>query len=217
MITGHSSGSKRTMFRGGGGENHRPPRAMSLPRIPCTQELGEIPYDPQSKRINVHIRPDHFRMETLRSILPLLRPGDWTASIDLKDAYHHVPIAPASRDLLGFTVPLQGSAFRPQARTAPVHKTGRVRGGLPQTAGPKIVRLSGRLASGGRVPRRTVPAVALSSPDCAGRGLSGKLEKIGVRAHAASDLPTWLPPRASAAGGRPQPGYGSNFWGTWPA
>ena len=42
-------------------------------------------------------------METLGSILPL-RPGDWTASIDLKDAYHHVPIAPASRDLLGFTV-----------------------------------------------------------------------------------------------------------------
>ena len=83
---------------------------MSLPRIPCPQELGEIPYDPQSKRINVHIRPDHFRMETLRSILPLLRPGDWTASIDLKDAYHHVPIAPASRDLLGFTV--AGGTYR---------------------------------------------------------------------------------------------------------
>ena len=56
------------------------------------------------KRINLHISPAHFRMETLGSILPLLRPGDWTASIDLKDAYHHVPIAPASRDLLGFTV-----------------------------------------------------------------------------------------------------------------
>ena len=53
------------------------------------------------KRINLHISPAHFRMETLGSILPLLRPGDWTASIDLKDAYHHVPIAPASRDLLG--------------------------------------------------------------------------------------------------------------------
>ena len=58
----------------------------------------------------MHIRPDHFRMETLRSILPLLRPGDWTASIDLKDAYHHVPIAPASRDLLGFTV--AGGTYR---------------------------------------------------------------------------------------------------------
>ena len=36
------------------------------------------------KRINLHISPAHFRMETLGSILPLLMPGDWTASIDLK-------------------------------------------------------------------------------------------------------------------------------------
>ena len=54
------------------------------------------------KRINTHISPVHFRMETLKSILPLLRPGDWTVSIDLKDAYHHVPIATRSRSLLGF-------------------------------------------------------------------------------------------------------------------
>ena len=56
------------------------------------------------KRINAFIAPVHFKMETLKSILPLLRPGDWTVSIDLKDAYHHVPIAIGSRALLGFTV-----------------------------------------------------------------------------------------------------------------
>ena len=49
-------------------------------------------------------------METLASILPYLNPGDWTVSIDLKDAYHHVPIAAASRDLLGFT--FNGSVYR---------------------------------------------------------------------------------------------------------
>ena len=196
---------------------------MSLPRIPCPQELGEIPYDPQSKRINVHIRPDHFRMETLRSILPLLRPGDWTASIDLKDAYHHVPIAPASRDLLGFTV--AGGTYRFKAlpfglRPAPRLFT-RLVACVAAFLRQRGLRLFGYLddwllAAESR-DVLSVPAVALSSPDCAGRGLSGKLEKIGARAHAASDLPTWLPPRASAAGGRPQPGYGSNFWGTWPA
>ncbi|XP_071477298.1 uncharacterized protein [Diadema antillarum] len=62
------------------------------------------------KRINRHIRTEHFRMETLASILPCLRPGDWTVSIDLKDAYLHVPIAPASRDLLGFS--FEGNVFR---------------------------------------------------------------------------------------------------------
>ena len=52
----------------------------------------------------------HFRMETLASILPYLNPGDWTVSIDLKDAYHHVPIAAQSRDLLGFT--FNGRVYR---------------------------------------------------------------------------------------------------------
>ena len=60
------------------------------------------------KRINRYIGSVHFRMETLASILPY--PGDWTVSIDLKDAYHHVPIAAASRDLLGFT--FNGGVYR---------------------------------------------------------------------------------------------------------
>ena len=52
-------------------------------------------------------------METLASILPYLNPGDWTVSIDLLDAYHHVPIAAASRELLGFT--FNGSVYRLKA------------------------------------------------------------------------------------------------------
>ena len=64
------------------------------------------------KRINAFIAPVHFKMETLKSILPLLRPGDWTVSIDLKDAYHHVPIAVGSRNLLGFSVAGQLYRFR---------------------------------------------------------------------------------------------------------
>ena len=181
------------MLRGGGGENHRPPRAMSLPRIPCPQALGEIPYDPQSKKDQRTYQTRPLQNGNAQ-IHP---PPPQTGGLDrvhrpegcLSPRPYRTRIKGPIRLYSGRGhVPLQGSAFRPQARTAPVHKTGRVRGGLPQTAGPKIVLLSGRLASGGRVPRRTVPAVALSSPDCAGLGLSGKLEKIGARAHTASDL-----------------------------
>ena len=64
------------------------------------------------KRINSHIADARFRMETLKSILPLLRQGDWTVSIDLKDAYHHVLIAEGSRRLLGFSVNGQLYRFR---------------------------------------------------------------------------------------------------------
>ena len=65
------------------------------------------------KKINLHIDSVGFKMETLSSILPLLRPGDWAVSLDLRDAYHHVPIAARSRDLLGFS--FDGQAYRYRA------------------------------------------------------------------------------------------------------
>ena len=50
-----------------------------------------------------YIRPQRFRMETLAVIIPTLRRGMWAASIDLKDAYLHIPIAPAFQRFLAFS------------------------------------------------------------------------------------------------------------------
>ena len=86
------------------------PRLCVSPIFLVPKRSGKLRLILNLKRINTFIASTHFRMETLSSILPALRPGDWTVSIDLKDAYHHVPIAPASRDLLGFA--LDGSWFR---------------------------------------------------------------------------------------------------------
>ena len=45
------------------------------------------------KHLNkTYLVPLHFWMDTLRDVASLLCPGDWTASMDLKDAYFHVPI-----------------------------------------------------------------------------------------------------------------------------
>ena len=55
------------------------------------------------KQINKFIPDYHFRMETLSMILPQLKAGDWAVSIDLQDAYLHVPIHPESQYLLGFS------------------------------------------------------------------------------------------------------------------
>ena len=55
------------------------------------------------KLINLFIPPQRFRMETLSVILPQLSPQDWAATIDLKDAYLHVPVHQDSRRLLGFS------------------------------------------------------------------------------------------------------------------
>ena len=49
-----------------------------------------------------YIRPRRFRMETLAVILPSLLQGSWATSLDLKDAYLHIPIHPSHHKFLAF-------------------------------------------------------------------------------------------------------------------
>lgn len=37
-----------------------------------------------------YVRSIHFRIETLKVIIPLLRKGIWAATVDLKDIYLHI-------------------------------------------------------------------------------------------------------------------------------
>ena len=43
-------------------------------------------------------------MESLKKLLPLIHRNEWAATIDLSDAYLHVPVAQSSQRLLGFTI-----------------------------------------------------------------------------------------------------------------
>ncbi|MES9882152.1 MAG: reverse transcriptase domain-containing protein [Sedimenticola sp.] len=45
---------------------------------------------------------ERFKMETASTIRSAIRPGDWAVSIDLQDAYLHVPIRRSSRKYLRF-------------------------------------------------------------------------------------------------------------------
>ena len=54
------------------------------------------------KGLNKFIQVKTFRMQTPQSVLSLLRQGDWLASLDLKDAYFHVPILHKHRRYLQF-------------------------------------------------------------------------------------------------------------------
>ena len=56
------------------------------------------------KKLNRYVANSTFKMENLRNILPLIKVNDWAASIDLVDAYLHVPIARFAQHLLGFAV-----------------------------------------------------------------------------------------------------------------
>ncbi|XP_057312172.1 uncharacterized protein LOC130653671 [Hydractinia symbiolongicarpus] len=44
------------------------------------------------KQLNRSVRYRHFKMETLQDVLCLIKPGVWMGSIDLKDAYHSIPL-----------------------------------------------------------------------------------------------------------------------------
>ena len=48
------------------------------------------------------VRPKRFRMETLHNVLPLLTPGMWATTVDLRDAYLHIPVDSAHRRYLAF-------------------------------------------------------------------------------------------------------------------
>ena len=53
-------------------------------------------------RLNTFLHVKKFKMETPESIRTSLIPGEWVSSIDLSDAYLHIPIHPNSRKYLRF-------------------------------------------------------------------------------------------------------------------
>ena len=52
------------------------------------------------KNLNSHVEYNKFKMDTLQSILKLVTPGCYMATIDLKDAYYLVPVAQEHRNVL---------------------------------------------------------------------------------------------------------------------
>ena len=53
-------------------------------------------------RLNTFLLVERFKMETPESIRASLIPGEWVLSIDLSDAYLHIPIHPNTRKYLRF-------------------------------------------------------------------------------------------------------------------
>ena len=64
------------------------------------------------KRLNKFIHCPHFHMETDRAIRAQLVQGEWAASIDMSDAYLHIPIHPAFKKYLRLHVLGKSYQFR---------------------------------------------------------------------------------------------------------
>ena len=77
-------------------------------------------------KLNLFLKPEKFRMETPETIRTSLQQGEWVTSVDLKDAYFHIPIQEQSRKYLRFHV--QGQTYQFKAlpfgvSTAPLEFT----------------------------------------------------------------------------------------------
>ena len=64
------------------------------------------------KPLNKHIHKQSFKMATVRTVAESIRQGDWAVSLDLKDAYLHVPILKKHRKFLSFAFKGQCYQFK---------------------------------------------------------------------------------------------------------
>lgn len=62
--------------------------------------------------LNRHLEVKHFQMETAQSVSAALRPGEWTSTVDISDAYLHVPLSSSIRHYFRFMVEGQVYQFR---------------------------------------------------------------------------------------------------------
>ena len=74
---------------------------LQLP-VSCTQASPEVEASIDLNRLNTFLHVEKFKMETQESIRTSLILGEWVSSIDLSDAYLHIPIHPLSRKYLRF-------------------------------------------------------------------------------------------------------------------
>ena len=220
---GHSGGSTRAMYTGGRGESRRPPSALPLPRLSCSQALGKISADSKPEENQPAYQPVtlqdgntevHPPPAQTRGLDCVHRPKGSLPSRTYRSRIQGRSRLRSSRKRVLF----QGATVRPKARTTPVHKARSVRGSLPQAAGPAGLLLPRRLASSGRIPGSTVPPAALPTTDSAGPGLYSKLGEVGAYALTAPELPRSRHRSAPPAGAaQPRQGVHDHSGRTIPA
>jgi len=66
------------------------------------KENGKLRSVVNLRSLNCHLTKEKFHMETPTNLHHSIQKGDWVISLDLMDAYLHVPIHPSSRKFLRF-------------------------------------------------------------------------------------------------------------------
>ena len=117
-------------------------------------------------RLNTFLEIQSFKMETANKVRQAIQPNDWAISLDLTDAYLHVPIHRQSRKYLRFfsqgsDVSVQGSPVRPCNKSLCFYPRDGCHSNLSTEEGNCTVSVPGRLVgqksdSSGNSERSTV-------------------------------------------------------------
>ena len=138
--------------------------------------------------VNTYLHVPTFKMETAEVIRASLQVGEWVASIDLTDAYFHVPIHPKFQKYLRFHV--QGQAYQFRAlpfgiATAPLEFT-RVVKEVKFIALGSNPSVFGRLAGEGQGSGFLCSGCSEIGQSSRKVGLDCQFEKIGTQSNSGS-------------------------------
>ena len=75
-----------------------------------TKKTGDYRAVVNLRPLNQYLKTLHFKMDTMKTVLNLVKKGDWAFSVDLKDAYFHILIHPSHRKYLRFCI--KGKAYQ---------------------------------------------------------------------------------------------------------
>ena len=103
-------GSRQSSFEGGSGGNNSGMSRLLLPNFPSSQENGKLRLIIDLSVLNHSVYTETFKMETQRKVRKAVQLNDWAFSLDLTDAYLHIPIHHRSRKYLRFT--LRGRVYQ---------------------------------------------------------------------------------------------------------
>ena len=157
------------------------------------------------KAFNKFVKPLSFRMETLRTVMDCLGEAHqqrlktsehlrdssmsetWAVSIDLRDAYFHVPVAPEHTRFLRFAY--DGAPVRALNSTSGVHEDCANHRGVPQDTGCRHAPVSRRLAS--KEPVKVACGTSTRPHTVLGdkTGLPRKRRKVPVDTHTVPSIP----------------------------
>ncbi len=107
----NEGGADRATAKGGGRTDRTSQGRFLLNPVTSAEKKRQTTPRINLKALNQYVQTYHFKIEGLQTLKDLIKPGDWLAMVDLKDAYFVISIDPSYRKYLRFVVDNQTYQF----------------------------------------------------------------------------------------------------------